>query len=175
ENVRRAGEDVAPGAVVLHAGEVIGPARIALLAAMNRQTVAVIRRPVVAILSTGDELVDIGPMLQPGQIRNSNGYLLAAMARQVGADPVMLGIATDSEDDIKRHLRTCQDADLLVSSGGVSVGDFDIVKRVLQDEGRIDLWQVRMKPGKPLAFGSIGVVPFLGLPGNPVAAAVAFV
>ncbi|HVB65404.1 MAG TPA: gephyrin-like molybdotransferase Glp [Nitrolancea sp.] len=174
ENVRHAGEDVSAGTLVLHAGTVVRPAHIALLAAMNRPSVAVVRRPVIAILSTGDEVVEIDARLEPGQIRNSNSYLLAAMTRQFGGEPVMIGIAADSEQDIQQHLRACDNADLLVTSGGVSMGDFDVVKRVLQNEGRIDLWQVRMKPGKPMAFGSIGETALLGLPGNPLAAAVAF-
>jgi molybdopterin molybdotransferase len=174
ENVRNAGEDVAAGTQVLASGTLLKPAHIGLFASINRATVNVVRRPIIAILSTGDEVVEIGPPLELGQIRNSNSYTLAAMTMQFGGIPRMVGIAMDSEDDVKAHLRACQSADLLVTSGGVSVGDFDLVKRVLQSEGHIDIWQIRMKPGKPLAFGSISDTPLLGLPGNPVAAAVAF-
>lgn len=174
ENVRQAGEDVAAGTVVLRSGMVLRPPHIGLLAAMNRATVAVIRRPLVAILSTGDEVVDIGPHLKPGQIRNSNSYTLAAMTRQFGGEPRVIGIAADRASEIKARLNACKDADLLVTSGGVSVGDFDVVKQVLQAEGRIELWQVRIKPGKPMAFGQLGGTSLLGLPGNPAAAAVAF-
>jgi molybdopterin molybdotransferase len=174
ENVRHAGEDVAAGTLVLRAGTVLRPAHIGLLAAMNRSSAVSVRRPVIAILSTGDEVMEIGAQLLPGQIRNSNSYMLAAMTRQFGGEPLMIGIAADTEQDIQQHLHACENVDLIVTSGGVSVGDFDVVKRVLQNEGRIDLWQVRMKPGKPMAFGTIGQTPLLGLPGNPVAAAVAF-
>jgi molybdopterin molybdotransferase len=173
ENVREAGEDVMAGSTVLRAGIMIGPLQIGLLAAIGRTTVDVVRRPVVAILSTGDEVVEAGTDLGPAQIRNSNGPMLAAMVRQFGAEPRDLGVAIDSEAAIRERLNAGRGVDLLVTSGGVSVGDFDVVKQVLQRDGRIDLWQVRMKPGKPLAFGSIGRTPLLGLPGNPAAAAVA--
>jgi molybdopterin molybdotransferase len=174
ENVRAAGEDVRAGSTVVRAGTVLRPLVIGLLAAIGRTTVDVIRRPVVAILSTGDEIVEPDHEPGPAQIRNSNGPMLAALTRQYGGEPRQLGIARDSEPAIRKLLRTCGEADLLVTSGGVSVGDFDAVKQVLQREGQIDLWRVRMKPGKPLAFGFIGGTPLLGLPGNPAAAAVAF-
>lgn len=174
ENVREAGEDVRSGTTVVTAGTVVGPMLVGLLAAIGRSTVRVVRRPVVAILSTGDEVVEAGTDLGPAQIRNSNGPMLAAMTRQFGGEPRQLGIALDSEAAIRERLSASGEADLLVTSGGVSVGDFDVVKQVLQCDGRIDLWQVRMKPGKPLAFGSLGGTPLLGLPGNPAAAAVAF-
>ena len=174
QNVRWAGEDVSRGSVPLTRGTVIGPAHIALLAALNRASVKVIRRPRIAILATGDEIVEPGPALKPGQVRNSNTYLLAAMTRQFGGIPTVVGIARDSEHDIIAKLHECREADLLVTSGGVSVGDFDVVKQVLRREGRVDLWQVRIKPGKPMAFGRVGEIPVLGLPGNPVAAAVSF-
>jgi molybdopterin molybdotransferase len=174
ENVREAGEDVVAGMTVVTAGTAISPMLVGLLAAIGRSTVRVVRRPIVAILSTGDEVVDAGVDLGPAQIRNSNGPMLAALARQFGAEPRQLGIALDSEAAIRERLSASGEADLLVTSGGVSVGDFDVVKQVLQRDGRIDLWQVRMKPGKPLAFGSLGTTPLLGLPGNPAAAAVAF-
>jgi molybdopterin molybdotransferase len=174
DNVRPAGEDVAEGAEVLRAGTVLRPPEIGLLAALNRATVPVHRRPRVAILSTGDEVIDLGPELLPGQIRNSNSYTLAAMAKGYGAEPVILGVARDTLDDLTERLTTARNADLIVTSGGVSLGDYDMVKDVLSAEGQIAIWQVRMKPGKPLAFGQLGGVPLLGLPGNPVAAAVSF-
>ncbi len=174
QNVRRAGEDVTSGSRVLTAGTLIGPHQIGLLAALNISLISVIRRPLVAILSTGDELVDLGPELRPGQIRDSNSYLIAAMVRQAGGVPRLLGIAGDSEDDIRRTIQQAEGADLIVTCGGVSVGDFDMVKDVLQQRGEIELWQVGIKPGKPMAFGFIGDTPLLGLPGNPVAAAVTF-
>ncbi|MGH2562009.1 MAG: molybdopterin molybdotransferase MoeA [Thermomicrobiales bacterium] len=174
DNVREAGEDVGVGETVLRAGTRIRAAEIGVLASLNRATVAVHRRPVVAILSTGDEVIDLGPELLPGQIRNSNSYLLAAMVRRLGAQPLMLGIARDALDDLTGRLRLAREADLVVTSGGVSLGDYDMVKDVLRQHGEIAIWQVRMKPGKPLAFGWLDKVPLLGLPGNPVAAAVSF-
>jgi len=174
DNVREAGEDLRAGEAVLAAGTRLRPAEIGLLAATNRATAPVHRRPRVAILSTGDEVVEVGPPLRSGQIRNSNGWTLAAMARQWGAVPVPLGIARDTVADLSAKLAAARDADLIVTSGGVSLGDFDLVKDVLRAEGEVAIWQVRMKPGKPLAFGRVGGRPLLGLPGNPVAAAVSF-
>jgi molybdopterin molybdotransferase len=174
DNVRPPGEDVAPGDAIVRAGARLRPAEIGLLAAINRATVAVHPRPRVAILSTGDEVIDVGSRLQPGQIRNSNSYTLAAMVMRAGGIPVMLGIARDRTDDLTEKLNLARGADLIVTSGGVSLGDYDMVKDVLREQGTIQIWQVRMKPGKPLAFGRIGSTPLLGLPGNPVAAAVSF-
>ena len=174
QNVRNAGEDVQAGDIVLDRGAVIGPAQIGLLAALNVQRVSVIRRPVVAILATGDELVGLGADLKPGQIRDSNSLLIVGMVRRAGGEARSLGIAHDSEHDIRSNIHSAAEADLIVTCGGVSVGDFDVVKNVLQQEGQIDLWQVGIKPGKPMAFGSVGGTPLLGLPGNPVAAAVTF-
>jgi molybdopterin molybdotransferase len=174
QNVREAGEDVAAGATVLRAGTVLNAAEIGLLAALNRDSALVHPRPLVGVLSTGDEVIDIGPELEPGQIRNSNSYTLAAMVLRHGGTPLVLGVAKDRVDHIRDKLRQAASVDFLVTSGGVSLGDYDMVKDVLQSEGRIDLWQVRIKPGKPMAYGSIAGVPLLGLPGNPVAAFVGF-
>ena len=174
ENVRDAGEDIAAGQVVAPSGACLGPAEIGILASLNMAAVQVHRRPRVAILSTGDEVVEIGPDLRPGQIRNSNSYTLAALVRQAGGEPLMLGIARDTADDLWEKLSAALTPDLYLTSGGVSVGDYDVVKDVLRSEGSVDIWQVRMKPGKPLAFGTVGGVPLLGLPGNPVAALVSF-
>lgn len=174
ENVRPAGEDARQGEVVLTTGKLIRPAEIGLLAAVGRTHVTVHRRPRVAVLVTGDEVVDAGSTLQPGRIWNSNGPMLAAQIRQCGGDPMMLGVARDTTASVLARLAPSAGADLLITTGGVSVGDFDVVKDVLQAEGRIDLWQVRIKPGRPLAFGWIGDTSLIGLPGNPVAAYVAF-
>ena len=174
DNVRPAGEDVRAGEVVLRAGTRLRPPEVGLLAALNRSRAVVHRRPRVAVLSTGDEVVDLGPPLLPGQIRNSNSYTLAAMAQRAGAVPSLLGVARDSMRDLSDRLGAACEADLIVTSGGVSVGDYDVVKDVLRAEGEVAIWQVRMKPGKPLAFGHLGATPLLGLPGNPVAAAVSF-
>jgi molybdopterin molybdotransferase len=174
DNVRPRGEDVAGGDTILAAGAVVRPAEIGVLASLGRTSVAVHRPPRVAILATGDEIVDPGTPLLPGQIHNSNSSTIAALVRRCGGEPILLGVARDTAGDIRAKLAQARQADLIVTSGGVSVGDYDIVKQVLQMDGRVDLWQVRIKPGKPLAFGRIGDIPLLGLPGNPVAAAVAF-
>ncbi|HEY31968.1 MAG TPA: molybdopterin molybdotransferase MoeA [Dehalococcoidia bacterium] len=182
-NIRRAGEDISRGSRILAAGTVIRPAEVGVLASLGRSQVTVISRPVVAILSTGDELVEVGQPLPAGKIYNSNSYSVAALVRRYGAVPRMLGIALDSEDSLVTALRRGLDADMLITSGGVSVGDYDVVKDVLAKEGEIGFWTVRMKPGKPLAFGTIrgsdrrGVprrIPHLGLPGNPVSSMVTF-
>jgi molybdopterin molybdotransferase len=174
ENVREPGEDIRSGELVLRAGTRLRPAEIGVLASLNHSTVCVHRRPLVAILSTGDEVIDLGPDLQPGQIRNSNSYTVAALVRQAGGVPVILGVARDSTDALSAALERAGTPDMFVTSGGVSLGDYDMVKDVLRVAGAIDIWQVRMKPGKPLAFGTIGTTPLLGLPGNPVAALVSF-
>jgi molybdopterin molybdotransferase len=155
-----------------------------MLAALGHSRVRVHRRPRVAILATGDELVDIDAPLTPGKIRNANGYSNAAQVLKYCGAPLMLGIARDNIDDLtsKIHAGLAQGADLLLTSGGVSVGDFDVVKQVLVAEGEMTFWRVRMKPGKPLAFGRITAevdgqsrtVPVLGMPGNPVSAMVSF-
>lgn len=173
-NVRYPGEDVKPGDVLAPAGTELGPAEIALLAALGVHPVRVTRRPRVAILSTGDELAPLGEPLRPGQIRESNGPYLIAAVRRAGGEPVPLGIARDRADDIRAKLAAARDADLILTSGGVSVGDYDLVKQILGEQGDIQFWRVRMRPGKPVAFGRLGEVPLLGLPGNPVSAAVTF-
>jgi molybdopterin molybdotransferase len=174
ENVREAGEDIRAGQVVISAGTVLRPAAIGVMAALNRSTIVVHRRPRVSILATGDEVVEPGAVLRPGQIRNSNSYTLAALVRRAGGVPTLLGVARDAADDLRAKLAAGNPPDLYVTSGGVSVGDYDVVKDVLQADGRVDVWQVRMKPGTPLAFGLLGNTPLLGLPGNPVAAFVSF-
>jgi molybdopterin molybdotransferase len=180
-NIRRAGEDVRRGDLVLKAGTRIRPQEIGMLASCGREWVNVFRRPRVAILATGDELVDIDEAPGPGKIRNSNSYSNAAQVIKYGGVPVMLGIARDKESDLTAKIREGLDrgVDLFLTSGGVSVGDFDVVKTVLAAEGEMTFWRVRMKPGKPLAFGRLEtadgrVVPMLGMPGNPVSVMVSF-
>ncbi len=177
ENVRPAGEDVRSGESVMEAGTVVRPQEIGVLASLGRETVLVHRRPRVAILATGDELVDVHEPLAPGKIRNSNEYSNAALVTRTGGIPIRLGVARDTAEDLTAKLRAglAQEADLFLTSGGVSVGDYDVVKDVLGAEGEMQFWQVRMKPGKPLAFGLLpGPVPLIGLPGNPVSAMVSF-
>ena len=178
-NIRRAGEDIAKGSLVLSKGAVLRPSEVGVLASLGRTTARVIRRPIVAILATGDELVDIGQPLPTGKIYNSNTYSLAALVRRYGGIPEVLGIALDSEDSVVTGLRRGLDADMLITTGGVSAGDYDVVKDVLAKQGEIAFWTVRMKPGKPLAFGIIKAgtsrsIPHVGLPGNPVSSMVTF-
>lgn len=176
DNVREAGEDIRVGQTMLSIGHVLRPPDIGILAAMGRPQVRVTRRPRVAILATGDELVDVDEPITPGKIRNSNEYTSIALVKRYGGEPVPLGIARDTAEDLTTKIREGleQKVDLFLTSAGVSVGDFDIVKNVLAAEGEMHFWQVAIKPGKPLAFGVVGDVPLLGLPGNPVAAMVAF-
>lgn len=176
DNVRPAGEDIRRGQKVLEAGRLLRPQELGVLAALGRPTVRVHRRPRVALLATGDELVGIDEEITPGKIRNINEYTTAAQVRRYGGVPVQLGIARDTVEDLTHKIRAGleQNVDLFLTSAGVSVGDYDVVKNVLAAEGEMHFWQVAIKPGKPLAFGKIGGVPVLGLPGNPVAAMVAF-
>ncbi|MGZ3609177.1 MAG: molybdopterin molybdotransferase MoeA, partial [Ktedonobacteraceae bacterium] len=136
--------------------------------------VPVIRRPRVAILGTGDEVIDVHEPLRPGKIRNSNSYLLEAAVRQAGAEPQRLGVASDTVESLREKFSEAIHCDLIITSGGVSVGDFDLVKNIMAEQGEINFWRINMRPGKPVAFGHIGTVPLLGLPGNPVSAAVTF-
>ena len=152
-NIRRAGEDVHEGEIVIPEGTVLRPAHIGVLASLGRATVRVTRRPVVAILSTGDEVLEPGQPRGAGQIYDSNSYSIAAMVVRNGGVPLRLGIARDTIEDLTAKVREGMRADMLVTSAGVSRGDFDVVKEVLAREGRIDFWTVNMRPGKPLAFG----------------------
>lgn len=183
QDIRRAGEDIARGTLVLSKEIVIRPSEIGVLASLGRSEVKVIRRPVVAVLATGNELVDINQPLPRGKIYNSNSYSVAALVQRYGGIPKILGIALDNESSLVASLRKGLDADMLITTGGVSMGDYDVVKDVLVKQGEIAFWTVRMKPGKPLAFGMVkgldeaGVtrnIPHLGLPGNPVSAMVTF-
>ncbi len=177
-NIRVAGEDIASGSLVLNAGMVLRPQEIGVLASLGREVVRVIRRPLVAILATGDELVDIKDPLPPGKIYNSNTYSLAAQVIRYGGVPKILGIAKDNIKALEDKIKQARDADLLITSAGVSVGEYDVVKNVLARLGEVTFWTVRMKPGKPLAFGVLRLgkkrIPHLGLPGNPVSSMIAF-
>jgi len=173
-NVRRRGEDCRAGDVVLAAGEVITPAAVGLMAAMGRSSVAVYRRPRVAVVSTGDELVEIDELPGPGKIRNSNSYSLAAQVIAAGGEAHRLGIAKDDEAETRAILSRAPEFDIMVSTGGVSMGDFDVVKDVLTEIGELDFWKVAMRPGAPQTFGTIGGTPFFGLPGNPTSCTVGF-
>ena len=172
-NVRPAGEDVSAGELVLPAGTVIRPAEAGVLASLGLTTARVIRRPVVAVLSTGDELTPAGELLSAGHIYDSNSSSVAAAVIASGGTPRIIGIARDTLEDLHRCIDEASDADLLVTSAGVSKGDYDMVKDVLEQRGDMNFWSVRMRPAKPLAFGLLHTkhgrpLPLLGLPGNPV-------
>ena len=175
ENIRRAGEDVGKGDRVISKGDLIRPAEVGMLASVGRSFVSVFQRPLVAILCTGEELVDVDGRLDEAKIVSSNSYTLAAQVKDSGAIPIQLGIARDRKEDIEEKLRQGIRADVLISSAGISVGDYDLVKDVLKDLGmEMVFWKVAMKPGKPLAFGTIAGKPAFGLPGNPVSSMVSF-
>ncbi|MCX5850177.1 MAG: molybdopterin molybdotransferase MoeA [Deltaproteobacteria bacterium] len=175
ENIRFAGEDVKRGELVVKRGSALRPAHIGMLASLGKSFVSVYQKPRVAIMSTGDELVNIETDPPPGKLVNSNSYSLAAQVLECGAIPIMMGITRDRKSDLQKKFKTALDADVIISSGGVSVGDFDFVKNVMGEIGNaMHFWQVAMRPGKPLAFGAIEGVPLFGLPGNPVSAMVSF-
>ena len=177
-NIRRAGEDVRPGKVLVTRGTVLRPSEIGVIASVGRAMVTVIRRPIVAVLSTGDELLEPGQPRTGARIYDSNAHSIGALVRRYGGVPRLLGIAKDTVEALTAKIREGLSADLLITSAGVSRGDYDVVKDVLTREGEIDFWTVAMKPGKPLAFGSFQMdgrqVPHIGLPGNPVSSMVAF-
>ncbi|MDQ2664929.1 MAG: molybdopterin molybdotransferase MoeA [Gemmatimonadota bacterium] len=177
-NIRRRGEDVRVGAVVLRAGTLLGAAHVGVLASIGHARPQVYRRPRVAILATGDELVALehfSQVLSGDRIVSSNSYALAAAVRAAGGEPVPLGISPDDPAILADRLREADGCDLVLTSGGVSVGDFDYTRRVVSElGGSLSLWRVRMRPGAPLGFGELFGVPWLGLPGNPVSALVTF-
>ena len=175
-NVRAKGIDFKQGDVLLHKGTRLSARDIGLAAAMNHPWLAVTRKPRVAVLATGDEIVRAGDPIGPNQIVSSNGPALKAMVAALGGEAIDLGIARDDEDSIRVLSRGAKGADLLITTGGVSVGDRDLVQKVLGAEGlTVDFWKIAMKPGKPLMFGKLGDTPMVGLPGNPVSALVCFV
>lgn len=178
-NIRRRGEDISKGELVMKMGRPLRPAHIGVLASLGKRTVAVIRRPMVGILATGNEVLEIDKPVLPGKIYNSNSYSLAAQVLMYGGVPKLLGVAPDDVGQLTEAVRHGFDCDMLVTSGGVSLGDYDVVKQVLAAEGDISFWTVRMKPGKPLAFGTFErgdgkKIPHLGLPGNPVSSMITF-
>jgi len=181
-NVRPAGEDVSRGALVLQKGTVVRAAEVGVIASLGLDKVKVVRRPVVAILATGDELEITGTPLTGGKIYDSNSFSVAASVIASGGIPKILGIARDNLADLNARLEATAGADLVVTSAGVSKGDYDMVKDVLNQRGEMNFWSVRMRPAKPLAFGHLNGpaathgkdIPLLGLPGNPVSAMVAF-
>jgi len=174
-HVRNRGEDIRHGNVVINAGALLRPQEIGMLSAMGTTALAVYRRARVAVLSTGDELLEPGSTPAPGKIINSNSYSLAAQVLDAGGDPVLLGIAPDTLAATCDKIRSGLNADMLVITGGVSVGDRDFVKVAIEElGGSVTFWKVNMKPGKPLAFAMLQGKPVFALPGNPVAAMVSF-
>ena len=178
-DIRPAGQDVRRGDTVLTKETTLRPAEIGVLASLGLENVTVVRRPVVAILATGNELLEAGADYAEGKIYDSNSYSIAAGVLRYGGIPKLLGIARDNLDSMNAKLKEGLDSDMLITSAGVSKGDYDMVKDVLAQHGEIDFWSVRMRPAKPLAFGVLRTdegreVPHLGLPGNPVSAMVAF-
>lgn len=177
-NVRRAGEDLRRGDVVLEPGRVLRPAEIGVLAAVGRAEVEVWRRPRVAILSNGDELADLDEfdeVLAGRRIANSNAYALAAAVRSAGGVPEVLGIARDDRASLLEHLARARGADALLTTAGASVGDHDLMKDALEELGlRLHFWRVKVRPGSPFSFGTLGATAVFGLPGNPVSALVTF-
>jgi molybdopterin molybdotransferase len=176
QNVRPAGQDVRAGQGVLAAGTVVSPAVLGVLAALGHTQVTVHRQPRVALFSTGDELRPVNDVLGPGQIRDVNSHTLAAAAEAHGAQVLQLGIVRDRLEAVRETLAAAaaRGADLILSSAGVSVGAYDVVKAAVEADGGLAFWRVKMRPGKPLAFGHVHGVPFFGLPGNPVSALMTF-
>ncbi len=175
ENIRVSGEDVKQGDRVISRGNIVRPAEVGMLASVGRSFVSVYQRPLVAILCTGDELVDVDGDLNEVKIISSNSYTIGAQVKDCGAIPLQLGIAKDRKEEIEEKLRQGIRADVLISSAGVSVGDYDFVKDVMKHLGmEMVFWKVAMRPGQPLAFGTMGGKPVFGLPGNPVSSMISF-
>jgi len=177
-NVRRAGEDIPAGTLVLPPGTELGPAEVGVLASLAMAHPVVYRRPRVAILGSGDEVVGIDhpeEILAGRKIANSNTHTLIALVRRAGGEPVDCGIAADSEASLREHLALAASCDLVVTTAGISVGEHDHLRGAIGSlGGRVDFWKIRMRPGAPVGFGALGALPWIGLPGNPVSAMVTF-
>jgi molybdopterin molybdotransferase len=176
ENVRPRGMDIRAGEVVLKKGQTLKPQELGLLAMLGMANVQVYKKPRVALLSSGDELLEVDAPLESGKIRDSNSHTLAALIESAGGEALRLGVARDRRASVEGLLQKAvdEDVELILSSAGVSVGAFDFVKEVIEARGKLDFWRVNMRPGKPLAFGEYRGKPFIGLPGNPVSAFVGF-
>jgi len=175
DHIRRSGEDIKKGELVLKKGTLLTPAHIGILASVGKKDVCVSRRPKIGILVTGDEVVDVNAKLEPGKLRSSNTYSLYTQALECGCIPKNIGFAEDDPAEIKAKIQKGLDCDIIVTSGGVSAGEYDFVKDVLKDLGaEIKFWKVHMRPGKPVLFAMLGKIPVFGLPGNPVSSMVSF-
>jgi len=175
DHIRQKGEDIKESEIVLEAGAQLRPQEIGVLASLSIGRVTVTRKPVVALATTGDELVGIGEPMPPGKIRDSNRYSLRSLILETGCTSLELGIIPDDREKMERAFRDAlRKSDVLVTTGGVSMGQYDLVRDVLSSMGKVEFWKVNMKPGKPLTFGTIDGKPVLGLPGNPVSCIVSF-
>ena len=174
QNVRFAGSDSQPGDLLCRSGSVITPARMAIHAMFGFTHVNIVRRPKVAIVTTGDELVETGSVLQPGQIYNSNRVGLIGLLQAIGIEPAVVVHAFDHEDSAAQALAACSECDVIISSGGVSMGDYDVMRRTVEHLGKVEFWKTAVRPGKPFVFGFVGQSMFFGLPGNPVSTMVTF-
>jgi molybdopterin molybdotransferase len=176
ENIRRRGSDINRGQKILPGGAILRPQDIGVLAMLGIPTIEVYRKPRVAIISSGDELVPVGSKLEPGKIHDSNSYMISALVQRAGCDITYLGVASDNFDSVQDTLLKAVDSkpDLVISTAGVSMGAFDYIKNVVECAGSLNFWKVDMRPGKPLAFGAYQNIPFFGLPGNPVSSYVSF-
>jgi len=176
ENIRRRGSDITPDQEILPAGMILRAQDIGILAMLGIAAVPVHKKPRVALISSGDELLPVDAQLVPGKIHDSNTYMLAALAQNAGCEVLHLGVAADRYEAVQELLTRAADhkPDLIVSSAGVSVGAFDYIKDVVESSGSLSFWKVDMRPGKPLAFGTYRNIPFFGLPGNPVSSFVGF-
>ena len=178
ENIRKKGEDISKGDLIIKKGVEITPAVVGVLASIGVSTIDVFRRPKIGILSTGNELIEPDQSIKDGKIYNSNTFTISSLTKSFGANPVTQAHSLDTIEDLEKKLNNFEDVDLIVTSAGVSKGDYDVVKDVLSKNGDMNFWAVNMRPAKPLAFGKINIksksIPLLGLPGNPVSAMIAF-
>jgi len=175
QNVRHPGDDFSTGDVIIKAGERLSPVKLGLLASVGVTELNIVRTPIVAFFSTGDELKSVGQTLQPGDIFDSNRYILFGMLQKMGVQCIDMGVIPDIKDQIEQTLQEAANcADVVITSGGASVGEADYIKVILDEIGEVNFWKIAMKPGKPLAFGKINDTLFFGLPGNPVSAIATF-
>lgn len=175
ENIRRVGEDVKKGSLVINKGTRLKEAHVGMLVALGKRDIKVTKRPMVAILATGDEVVDIGEEMRPGRVRNANAYSISSQVISAGGIPINMGIARDNPDELRLKLNQCLQYDVIVTSGGVSMGEYDLVKQILLELGMQQrFWKVAQRPGKPNLFGVIKDKPIFGLPGNPVSCMIGF-
>jgi len=175
QHVRHPGDDFKTGGIIIQAGERLTPSKLGVLASVGVTELQILRKPVVAFFSTGDELKGVGQTLKPGDIYDSNRYILYGMLKKLGVDYLDMGVIADVKTDIEQALQQAAAcADVIITSGGASVGEADFINQILDDIGEVNFWKIAMKPGKPLAFGKIGDKLFFGLPGNPVSAMATF-